>query len=109
MAMADSCRRHPKGKVEGSEMVTGAPPKPGSTAVRISDEASAAAGVAVLYVPGASRDRAAVRDRLTRNGIQSTIAGSVTEALQLIGTRKFTVCLFDLSDDRAALAAIRVV
>ena len=72
-------------------MVTGTPPKPGSSSVLISEEKSAAAGVAVLYVPGASRDRAAVRDRLTRNGFQSTQAGSVTEALQLIATRKFAL------------------
>jgi DNA-binding NtrC family response regulator len=90
-------------------MVTGAPPKPGSTGALIGDETAAVAGASVLYVPGASRDRAAVRDRLTRNGMQSTMAASVTEALQLMSSRKFAVCLFDLSDDRAALASIRVV
>jgi DNA-binding NtrC family response regulator len=90
-------------------MVTGAPPKPGSTGVLSGDDTPIAAGATVLYVPGASRDRAAVRDRLIRSGAQTTVASTVTEALQQIGSRKFALCLFDLSDDRAALAAIRVV
>src|SRR5262245_1100196 len=90
-------------------MVTGAPPRPGSIGALNGDDAPIAAGVTVLYVPGASRDRAAVRDRLVRNGIQTTVAATVTEALQQIGARKYALCLFDLSDDRAALAAIRVV
>jgi len=87
-------------------MVTGAPPKPGSAATL--DEASATS-VSVLYLPGTARDRSLVRERLARCGAQTTLAGSVTEALQAVATRKFALCLFDLADDRAALAAIRVV
>jgi DNA-binding NtrC family response regulator len=74
------------------------------------DTAEAAeTAVMVLSLPGASRERAAVRERLGRVGIQATVAASVTEALQLIGARRFALCLFDLADDRTALAAMKVV
>jgi DNA-binding NtrC family response regulator len=89
-------------------MLTGAPPKPGSAGASFQDDVTAV-GVTVLYLPGGSRERTHVRERLARSGAQTTVAGSVTEALQLVATRKFALCLFDLADDRAAVAAIRVV
>jgi DNA-binding NtrC family response regulator len=64
---------------------------------------------AVLFVPAASRERAAVRDRLGRMGASVTTVASVTEALRLLGSRSFTLCLVDLADDRQALPAIRLV
>jgi DNA-binding NtrC family response regulator len=64
---------------------------------------------AVLFVPAAARERAAVRDRLGRMGAPVTTVVSVTEALRLLGSGSFTLCLVDLADDRQALPAIRLV
>jgi len=89
-------------------MMTGAPPKVGSVAVLPGEDAAETA-VMLLAMPGASRDRAAIRERLAGAGVRPTVAASVTEALQLIGARRFAICFVDLADDRAALAAIRVV
>jgi DNA-binding NtrC family response regulator len=89
-------------------MLTGAPPKPGAAGL-LPGEDAAETSLTALYLPSGSRDRTAIRDRLTRAGLTATMAASVTEALQLISSRRFALCLFDLADDRAALAAIRVV
>jgi len=64
---------------------------------------------AVLFVPAVSRERAAVRERLGRMGASVTTVVSVTDALRLLGTRPFALCLVDLADDRQALPAIRLV
>lgn len=64
---------------------------------------------AVLFVPAASRERVAVRDRLMRLGLPLTTVVNVTDALRLLGSRSFALCLVDLADDRMALPAIRLV
>jgi two-component system, NtrC family, nitrogen regulation response regulator NtrX len=74
-----------------------------------SDKTAIIDGASVLYLPASSRDRSAVRDRLTRSGVAVTAAADITEALQLLSTRRFALCLLDLADDRAALGAIRVL
>ncbi len=64
---------------------------------------------AVLFVPAASRERIGVRDRLARMGLSLTTVVNVTDALRLLGSRTFALCLVDLADDRTALPSIRVV
>ena len=63
----------------------------------------------ILFVPAASRERAAVRERLGRLGLPLTTVVNVTDALRLLATRSFALCLVDLADDRLALPSIRVV
>ncbi|HYN10655.1 MAG TPA: sigma 54-interacting transcriptional regulator [Vicinamibacterales bacterium] len=74
-----------------------------------SDKTAPPDGATVLYLPASSRDRSAVRDRLTRSGVAVTAAADITEALQLLSARRFALCLLDLADDRAAIGAIRVL
>lgn len=64
---------------------------------------------AILYLEASSRDRSAVRDRLARGGLDVTAASDLSEALQLLATRRFTLCVADLVDDRTALGSIRVL
>jgi len=63
----------------------------------------------ILFVPAASRERAAVRERLGRLGLPITTVVNVTDALRLLASRSFALCLVDLADDRLALPSIRVV
>jgi DNA-binding NtrC family response regulator len=74
-----------------------------------SDKTAATDGASVLYLPASSRDRSAVRDRLTRSGVAVTAAADITEALHMLQARRFALALLDLADDRAALGAIRVL
>ena len=68
-----------------------------------------AAAPSILFVPAASRERAAVRERLARMGFALTTVVNVTDALRLLGSRSFSLCLVDLADDRLALPAVRVL
>ncbi|MFI5177697.1 MAG: sigma-54-dependent transcriptional regulator [Vicinamibacterales bacterium] len=63
----------------------------------------------VLFVPAASRERATVRDRLARMGVAITTVVNITDALRLLGSRGFALCLVDLADDRTALPSLRVL
>ena len=63
----------------------------------------------ILFVPAASRERFAVRERLGRLGLPVTTVVNVTDALRLLASRSFALCLVDLADDRLALPSIRVV
>jgi two-component system nitrogen regulation response regulator NtrX len=63
----------------------------------------------ILFVPAASRERVAVRERLGRLGLPLTTVVNVTDALRLLASRSFALCLVDLADDRMALPSIRVV
>lgn len=73
------------------------------------DKAASAQGPNVLYLPATSRDRTAVGDRLTRTGVAVTAAPDVTDAVRLLASRRFALCVVDLADDRAAIGAIRVL
>ena len=68
-------------------------------------ESSAAGGGTILYLPASSRDRSGVCDRLTRTGATVVPVADITEALQLLASRRHTLCVVDLADDRAALGA----
>ena len=48
-------------------------------------------------------------DRLTRTGVAVTAAPDVTDAVRLLASRRFALCVVDLADDRAAIGAIRVL
>jgi two-component system response regulator HydG len=63
----------------------------------------------VLYVPAVERDHAALIERLAYAGLALTAAANLTQALDLIATRRYGLCLLDLADDRAAIAAIRLI
>lgn len=63
----------------------------------------------VLFVPAASRERTSVRERLARMGVAMTTVVNITDALRLLGSRPFALCLVDLADDRSALPAVRVL
>ena len=80
--------------------------RPAETAT--SDGSAASAGT-ILYLPATSRDRSAVGDRLTRTGVPVTSAADITEALDLLASRRHTLCVVDLADDRVSLGAIRLL
>jgi DNA-binding NtrC family response regulator len=63
----------------------------------------------VLYVSTSSPGRTAVRERLQRATRSMTAADDLGEALSLLRTQAFALCVVDLSDDRSALAAVRVI
>ena len=73
------------------------------------DKDASAQGANVLYLPATSRDRTAVGDRLTRTGVAVTAVPDVTDAVRLLASRRFALCVVDLADDRAAIGAIRVL
>ena len=62
----------------------------------------------VLLVGGRS-ERSAVRDRIERAGITVRLAADVTDAVAILATHQFAVCVIDLTEERPALAAIRVL
>ena len=64
---------------------------------------------AVLYVTSVSRARASVADRLGRTGLPVVVAADLTEAIATLATRRFALCVIDLSDERGAIAAIRLL
>jgi DNA-binding NtrC family response regulator len=63
----------------------------------------------VLYLPAVSRDAGAVSDRLASMGLSVTVSADLTEALRRLAERRFTLCLVDLGNDRAAVPCIRAV
>ena len=63
----------------------------------------------LLYVPAAGRDRAIVRDRLVRAGAAVTVAADAPDALQMLGTRRFSVVVVDLATERTALSTVRLI
>lgn len=63
----------------------------------------------VLYVASAARDRAAVRERLSRGGVPLVVVTDLGDAVSVLATDRFALCVIDLSDERTALAAIRLL
>ena len=72
-------------------------------------ETTPGAPLPVLYVPAAARDRAIVRDRLARAGAAVSLAADVPDALQMLGTRRFSLVVVDLASERTALATVRLI
>ncbi len=73
------------------------------------EKTGAADAASVIYLPASSRDRSMVGDRLARAGLAITEASDITEALELIGARRYALFVLDLADDRATLGAIRIL
>lgn len=65
--------------------------------------------LAVLYLPAMARDRAMIRERLTRAGAAVTLAVDVPDALQALGSRRFGLVVVDLATERTALATVRLI
>src|SRR5262245_20758601 len=71
----------------------------------------------VLYVscgggvgrPSGNRDRAAVRDRLTRMDVGVDMAHDIPSAFERLAERRYSLCVLDLAAGRAAITAIRVI
>jgi len=63
----------------------------------------------VIYVQPGARQRFAVAERLARLGIPVVVSHDVAEALRLMAERSFALVLLDLSHDRAALTAVRLI
>lgn len=72
---------------------------------------------ALLYVscgggagrPAGSRDRAVVRERLTRLNVGVDMAADIPEAFARLAERRYSLCVLDLAAGRAAITAIRVI
>ena len=64
---------------------------------------------AVLYLLCGVRERRAVRDRLMRSGVPVTIAADLSGAVSELALRSYALCVLDLVDEAAALAAIRLI
>jgi DNA-binding NtrC family response regulator len=62
----------------------------------------------VLLV-GSSADRARVRERIARTGLGVEVVTEIADAVSMLATREFAVCLIDLTEERFAIAAIRVL
>ncbi len=74
--------------------------------------AEAAVGTAlkaILYLSEATWRQTAVAQRLSRTGLTVSTAQDVTQALQLLATRAFALCLLDLASERTPIAAIRAI
>ena len=67
------------------------------------------AGTAILYLSEATRRQTSVVERLSQTGLRVTTAPDLTQALQLLGSRTFPLCLVDLASERSPLAAIRAI
>ena len=65
--------------------------------------------VAVLFVPTAAKDRAAVKDRLARTGAVVTVAADVTESVELLGMHRYGLVVLDLAAERSGLATVRLL
>ena len=64
--------------------------------------------LAVLFVPG-GRERGTVRDRLTRAGGEVALASDAADALQALGSRRFSLAVVDLANERVAISTIRLI
>lgn len=63
----------------------------------------------LLVVHAGGRVRLPIADHLTRAGFGLTVASDVAEALPLVGDGSIRLCLLDLTQDRAALTAVRLI
>ena len=72
-------------------------------------ESATTATLPVLYVPAAARDRAIVRDRLVRAGAAVSVAADAPDAIQMLGTRRFSLVVVDLATERTALTTVRLI
>jgi len=88
-------------------------PQPLLRGVRSGPGDTSAAGqhtpLSVLYVPAQARDRAVVRERLTRAGAVVTLAADVSDALQALSTKRFGLVVVDLASDRSGVATVRLI
>ena len=64
--------------------------------------------LSVLFVPG-GRERGTVRDRLTRAGAEVALASDAADALQALGSRRFSLAVVDLANERVAISTIRLI
>jgi DNA-binding NtrC family response regulator len=65
-------------------------------------------GLTVLYV-GPAGGRTPVADRLSKSGLMVTRTGSLTEALEAIGSRTFGACLVDLCEGQTVIPWVRAI
>jgi DNA-binding NtrC family response regulator len=63
----------------------------------------------IVYVASMTRERAAVRDRLARAGATVSVAGDISDAVNMLSARRCALVVVDLAAERAALATIRVL
>lgn len=63
----------------------------------------------ILYLSEAAGRHSCVLDRFSQTGVKVTAATDLTQALQLLSSRSFALCLVDLSSDRSPLPAIRAI
>ena len=63
----------------------------------------------IVYVASMTRERATVRERLARAGATVSVAGDISDALNMLGARRCALVVVDLAAERAALATIRVL
>jgi DNA-binding NtrC family response regulator len=77
--------------------------------LQVEPEVRATVPAQVLFVATGPRDRDAVPDRLGRMGLSVSRARDVSDALQMLGAHMVSVCVIDLSEERAAIASIRAL
>ena len=63
----------------------------------------------IVYVASVTRDRAAIRERLARAGATVSVASDISDAINMLGARRYGLVVVDLAAERAALATIRVL
>lgn len=71
-------------------------------------ELAPTAPLSVLFVPG-GRERGTVRDRLTRAGGEVALASDAPDALQALGSRRFSLVVVDLANERVGISTIRLI
>ena len=69
----------------------------------------AQAELPIVYVASMTRERAAVRERLARSGATVSVAGDISDAVNMLSARRYALVVVDLAAERAALATIRVL
>src|SRR5688572_15538312 len=82
-----------------------------ASALSLASVAQAADGAPadLLVVHAGGRVRLPIADHLMRAGFGLTVAGDVAEALPLVAGGGIRLCLLDLTQDRAALTAVRLI
>jgi DNA-binding NtrC family response regulator len=63
----------------------------------------------IVYVASMTRERASVRERLARGGATVSVAGDISDAVNMLSARRCALVVVDLAAERAALATIRVL
>jgi DNA-binding NtrC family response regulator len=63
----------------------------------------------IVYVASITRERAAIREHLARAGATVSVAGDISDAVNMLSARRYALVVVDLAAERAALATIRVL